>query len=225
MFRYMADQHVFQGSIDTEFYISLYYFLLPGALIDDLHHKTRFKMKIQLKKSSSVIAVTALLALSAGLSAAQAADFDDFARVINVTPQVEQINVPRQECRTDYETSQRYPQREQERSAGGAIVGGIAGGLLGSQVGGGNGRIAAAAVGAITGAIVGDRVDNNGINNNAQPAYESRPVRQCRNIDSWETRTTGYAVTYEYHNRTYTSVMPYDPGSRIKLHVTLTPRP
>lgn len=189
-------------------------------------------MMIHLKTTAKITATITLLYLSAAIPLAQAADFDDFARVTNVTPQVEQINVPRQECRTEYETSQRYPvrEREPERSNGGAILGGIAGGLLGSQVGGGNGRIAAAAVGAVTGAIVGDRVDNNGnnnnsYNNNAQPVYESRPVRQCRNIDNWETRTTGYAVTYEYHNRSYTSVMPYDPGSRLKLHVSLTPRP
>lgn len=192
-------------------------------------------MIINLKTTVKITATITLLYLGASLPLAQAADFDDFARVINVTPQVEQINVPRQDCRTEYETSQRYPvrEREQERSNGGAIIGGLAGGLLGSQVGGGNGRIAAAAVGAVTGAIVGDRVDNNGnnnnnynnYNNNSQPVYESRPVRQCRNIDNWETRTTGYAVTYEYHNRTYTSVMPYDPGSRLKLHVSLTPRP
>ena len=100
---------------------------------------------------------------------------------------------------------------------------------MGSQVGGGNGRIAAAAAGAIAGALVGDRMDNNNTNSNNnynnQPSYETRPVRQCRNVDSWETRTNGYAVTYEYHNRTYTTVMPYDPGSRLRLHVALTPRP
>jgi uncharacterized protein YcfJ len=184
-------------------------------------------MMIYLPKPMKITAAIVLLGVSATFHSAQAADFEDFARVINVAPQVEQINVPRQDCRTEYETTQRYPVREPERSAGGAIIGGIAGGLLGSQVGGGNGKIAAAAVGALTGAIVGDRVDNNGNNNNynSQPVYESRPVRQCRNVDNWETRTTGYAVTYEYHNRTYTSVMPYDPGSRLRLHVQLTPRP
>jgi uncharacterized protein YcfJ len=162
---------------------------------------------------------TAMLGLACSFSTVQAADFEDYARVVNVTPQVEQINVPRQECRTEYETVQ----RPQERSNSGGIIGGIAGGLLGSQVGGGNGRIAAAAAGAITGAIVGDRVDNNG--NNGQPTYDSRPVRQCRTVDNWQTRTNGYAVTYEYNGRTYTSVMPYDPGSRLRLHVALTPRP
>ena len=190
-------------------------------------------MKMQLTKLSTIIVTTAMFSLALTAPIARSADFDDYARVINVTPQLEQVNVPRQECRTEYETTQRQPQpqREQDRSVGGAIIGGLAGGLLGSQVGGGNGKIAAAAVGAITGAIIGDRADNgnnnynNNYNNNSQGTYESRQVRQCRNIDNWETRTTGYAVTYEYNNRTYTSVMPYDPGSRIKLHVSLTPRP
>ncbi|MFZ4527889.1 MAG: glycine zipper 2TM domain-containing protein [Undibacterium curvum] len=174
--------------------------------------------------------LSALIAMGGAVQTAHAADFEDFARVISVTPQMEQINVPRQDCRTEYETTQRYrqPERQAERSNGGAILGGVAGGLLGSQVGGGNGRIAAAAAGAIAGALVGDRMDNNTNSNNNynnQSSYETRPVRQCRNVDSWETRTNGYAVTYEYHNRTYTTVMPYDPGSRLRLHVALTPRP
>lgn len=174
-----------------------------------------------------MVGIVGALTISALCVSANAADFDDFGRVTNVQPQVEQINNPRQECHTEYETVQRYPQRERERSNGGAIIGGIAGGLLGSTVGGGNGKVAAAAVGAITGAIAGDRIDNNNNDNNngRQATVESRPVRQCRNVDNWETRTTGYAVTYEYHNRSYTTILPYDPGSRIRLHVSLTPRP
>lgn len=184
-------------------------------------------MTISFKKLSIA---TSLIGFSFAMPAiVHAAEFEDFARVVNVVPQIEQVNTPRQECRTEYETTQRqYQQRQPERSTGGAIIGGIAGGLLGSQVGGGNGRIAAAAAGALTGAIVGDRVDNNdnnGNNYNNQPTYESRPVRQCRNVDHWETRTNGYAVTYEYHNRNYTTVMPYDPGQRLRLHISLTPRP
>lgn len=148
------------------------------------------------------------------IGAVHAADFDDYGRVLSVTPQVEQYNQPRQECRTEYVPVQ--PQR----SAGGAIIGGIAGGLLGNQIGGGNGRTAATAVGAITGAIVGDRVDNNGYNGNST----EQAVRQCRTVDNWESRTSGYAVTYEYQGRSYTSVMPYDPGNRIKLRVSISPR-
>jgi uncharacterized protein YcfJ len=181
------------------------------------------KKELNMFTSSKTILATAAIALCATGISATAAEFEDYARVISVTPQVEQINSPRQECRTEYETVERRPQ-QQERGAGGSIVGGIAGALLGSQVGNGNGRIAAAAAGAITGAVVGDRLENNGNNVNAQSTYEQRPVRQCRTIDSWQTRTTGYSVTYEYQNRTYTSILPYDPGQRLRLAVSLTPR-
>lgn len=179
-------------------------------------------MNPALKKTAIISALASLFSVGASFSA-QAAEFEDYARVVNVTPRVEQINTPRQECNTAYETVQRQPQ-PQERGAGGSIIGGIAGGLLGAQVGNGNGRTAAAAVGAITGAIVGDRVENNPNNNNSQPVYDQRQVRQCRMVDNWETRTTGYAVTYEYQRRNYTTVLPYDPGSRLKLQVSLTPR-
>ena len=150
------------------------------------------------------------------MSAANAAEFEDFARVVRVQPQVEQFNQPQQDCRTEYVPVQ----RQQQRSIGGSIVGGLAGGLLGNQVGGGTGRAAATAAGAITGAIVGDRMDNN----YNQPQYGEQAIRQCRDVDNWQARTTGYVVTYEYRGRNYTSVMPYDPGERVKLHVALTPR-
>jgi uncharacterized protein YcfJ len=149
-----------------------------------------------------------------GFSSVNAADFEDFARVVSVAPQVERFNQPQQECRTEY-----APVQRQSRGIGGSIIGGIAGGLLGNQVGGGSGRTAATAVGAVTGAIVGDRIENSG-----NATTEQQPVRQCHTVDHWESRTSGYAVTYEYHGRTYTSVMPYDPGDRVKLHISLTPR-
>lgn len=162
-------------------------------------------------------AVFSLLALCA--AATQAGDFDDYGRVLSVAPQVEQFNQPRQECRTEYVQVQRAPQ---QRGVGGSILGGIAGGLLGNQVGGGSGRTAATAAGAIAGAIAGDRVENNG---QVPPPPTEEPVRQCRTVDHWESRTSGYAVTYEYHGRNFTSVLPYDPGERVKLHVAVTPRP
>ncbi|MEC4719612.1 glycine zipper 2TM domain-containing protein [Noviherbaspirillum sp. CPCC 100848] len=150
-------------------------------------------------------------------SAVQAADFDDFARVVSVAPQLEQVNYPQQECWTEYVQAQRQAQR----GVGGSIVGGLAGGILGNQVGGGSGRTVATAAGAIAGAIVGDRLENN----QAGGVVEQQPVRQCRTIDNWQTRTSGYAVTYEYHGHTYTSVMPYDPGARMRVRVSVTPRP
>lgn len=150
------------------------------------------------------------------LSAAAAAEFEDYARVISVAPQVEQVNYPQQECTTEYVPVQ----RQASRGVGGSILGGLAGGIIGNQVGGGSGRTAATAAGAIAGAIVGDRMENN----TAGAVTEQQPVRQCRTVDNWQSRNNGYAVTYEYQGHTYTSVMPYDPGSRMRVRVSVVPR-
>jgi uncharacterized protein YcfJ len=158
--------------------------------------------------------VAVLLVGFSGLSAATAADFEDYARVVSVAPQVEQVNYPQQECHTEYVSVQRHG-----RGIGGSIIGGVAGGILGNQVGGGNGRTVATAAGAIAGAIVGDRVENNQPN-----AVEQQPVQQCRTVDNWQTRTRGYTVTYEYHGHRQTSVMPYDPGERLRVQVAVMPR-
>jgi uncharacterized protein YcfJ len=165
--------------------------------------------------------ITTKLILSAlGLCAlplAQAGDFEDFGRVTRVQPRVEQIRSPRQECRTDYV---QVPV-QQQRSNGGTIVGGIAGALLGSQVGGGNGRVAAAAAGAIAGGMVGDHVENDG--RNYGPQVQEQAVQRCRTVDSVESRTNGYDVTYDYRGHTYSTVMNRDPGSRVRLRVSVEP--
>ena len=165
-----------------------------------------------------------MTALGAGaLPAAQAAEFEEYGRVIRVEPRVEQIRQPREECRTEY-VQVPVQQQQQQRSAGGAIVGGIAGAILGNQVGGGSGRAAATAAGAIAGAVVGDRVDNNGRAVSNQPGYvQEQAVRQCRMVDAWESRTTGYEVTYDYRGHSYTSFMDRDPGQRVRLRVSVEP--
>ncbi|HAT32251.1 MAG TPA: hypothetical protein DCW29_15795 [Janthinobacterium sp.] len=147
---------------------------------------------------------------------AQAADFEDYGRVIRVSPQVEQVNRPRQECHTEYV----QVQQPQQRGMGGSVVGGIAGALLGSQVGGGSGRTAATAAGAIAGAITGDRMENNGNNGGGT---QEQAVKQCRTVDHWESRNNGYEVSYDYKGHKYTSVMSYDPGQRVKLRVSVEP--
>jgi uncharacterized protein YcfJ len=151
----------------------------------------------------------------AALPLAQANDFEDFGRVVRVQPRVEQVRMPRQECRTEYV---QVPV-QQQRGAGGGIVGGIVGGLLGNQVGSGSGRVAATAAGAIAGAMVGDRAEND----NRPQGVQEQAVRQCRNVDAVESRTNGYDVTYEYRGQTYTSLMSRDPGNRVRLRVSVQP--
>jgi len=141
--------------------------------------------------------------------------YTDRARVLSVTPQAERVNMPRQECRTEY---QQQSYRNGNDSVAGAVIGGIAGGLLGSTIGRGNGRVAAAAVGAGVGAIAG-----NSIGNNRNSYNRSVPVQSCYQVDNWQTVNSGYLVTYEYNGRTYTTVTGSDPGNYIDVNVAIAP--
>jgi uncharacterized protein YcfJ len=168
---------------------------------------------------------TKLIVTAMGLCAlpmVQAVEFEDFGRVVRVQPRVEQVREPREECRTEYIQAP-VQQYQQPRSVGGSIVGGLAGALVGNQIGGGTGRTTATAVGAIAGAVIGDRVDNNGRNVNQPQGVQEQAVRQCRTVESVESRTNGYEVTYDYRGRNYTTVMARDPGQRIRLRVSVEP--
>jgi uncharacterized protein YcfJ len=137
------------------------------------------------------------LAVATAAGSASAAEFEDYGHVVRVQPRTEQINRPRQECKTEY-VQVPVQQAPQERSAGGSIIGGIAGALIGNQIGGGTGRTTATAAGAIAGAIAGDRMDNN--NRQLAPGPQQvteQAVRQCRTVDAWESRpmTTAAATT------------------------------
>jgi uncharacterized protein YcfJ len=141
---------------------------------------------------------------------AMADDYFDSASVLSVTPQMERVNMPRQECRTEYikeiVSNNSLP--------AGAIIGGIAGGLLGSTIGKGDGSIAAAAIGAGVGAVVGDRMSNNQTN-----GVIDRPIDRCVTVDNWQNVSRGYLVTYRYNGRDFTTVTDENPGSTIKVRV------
>ncbi len=164
-------------------------------------------------KTNKVKILVSALLLAASLPA-MADQYNDSARVLSVTPQTDRVNMPRQECRTDYQ-QQTY---NNGSSPVGAIIGGIAGGLLGSTVGRGNGRVAAAAVGAGVGAVTGDRIGNN---NNV--STRTVPVQSCYQVDNWQTVNTGYLVAYEYNGRTYTTVTNQPPGKYIDVNVAVAP--
>ena len=108
---------------------------------------------------------------------ASAPSFVDRARVERVDPQYESVQVPRDECSSQWVTENRPVAGS--NGYGGAIIGGVAGGIIGNQVGKGHGREAATAAGAVIGAIAGDRIANQN-----QPQYEQaqREVRSCRTV-------------------------------------------
>lgn len=149
-------------------------------------------------------------------------EYFDNARVTSVTPQIERINNPRQECRTEYvrENTSYDNDYRGDRSITGAIIGGVSGGLLGGQIGRGKGRVVAAAVGAGLGALVGDRVDNNQRygNNQINRGYD-RPIERCISVDNWQTVSRGYLVNYRYNGRNYSTTTASDPGNTIRVRV------
>jgi uncharacterized protein YcfJ len=144
--------------------------------------------------------------------------YADSARVLSVTPQTERVNVPRQECHTEYQ--QQSNSNANQHSIMGAVIGGVAGGLLGNTIGRGNGRVAAAAVGAGVGAIAGDRIASS---TNNRLTTRTVPVETCYQVDNWQNVNAGYLVTYAYNGRTYSTVTGVDPGDYIDVHVTVAP--
>jgi uncharacterized protein YcfJ len=165
------------------------------------------------------VALIALLATGAVAAQAQTPGFIDRARVQNVEPQYESVQIPRQECSNQLVTEQRPVGGG--TSYGGAIVGGVAGGLLGNQVGKGHGREAATAAGAVIGALTGDRLANGG--QPQQVEQVQREVRTCRTVNDVQQRVTGYRVTYDYHGQQYTTVLREQPGQTLPVRVSVTP--
>ncbi|MBE7366884.1 glycine zipper 2TM domain-containing protein [Ramlibacter pallidus] len=164
------------------------------------------------------IVLMTVLAASGFAAHAQAPGFVDRARVTGVEPQYEQVQVPRDECSSQWVNEPRPVVGG--NGYGGAIIGGVAGGLIGNQVGKGHGREAATAAGAVIGAIAGDRIANQG-----GPQYETaqREVRSCRTVHEVQTRLNGYRVSYEYRGQQYTTFMREQPGSTLQVRVSVTP--
>lgn len=153
------------------------------------------------------------LLLAAVAVPSHAADFVDTAEVISAVPIYGSINEPRQQCWTETVTTY----QDARRSYGGTLLGGITGGLLGSTIGQGNGRVAAAAAGAAIGALIGDRADER----NAYATAVPQQVQRCRTVDNYRQGLTGYQVTYNYNGRDGTVVLPYYPGPRVTIGISV----
>lgn len=170
-------------------------------------------------KRAALLALFATAAVAAQAQPQfQPQSFVDRARVQSAEPQYENVQVPRQECTSQWVTD--APRPAAGNGYGGAIIGGVAGGILGNQVGKGHGREAATAAGAVIGALAGDRIASN---NQPQVEQAQREVRSCRTINELQTRLTGYRVTYAYNGHQYTTFTRDQPGSTLPVRVSVTP--
>ena len=96
----------------------------------------------------------------------------------------------------------------------GALTGFALGGAVGNRFGGGDGRAAATALGAIGGAILGNQIEGQA----AAPHVEN--VQNCQVQTTYENRTSGYTVVYEYAGRRYTTQTDTDPGAYVQVQVS-----
>lgn len=142
-----------------------------------------------------------------------------FADVLSAEPVYEVVEStrPREQC-FERRTSR---DRRYEDTTAGTIVGAIIGGAAGSRVGDGNGRRAATVAGAVIGGLVGREVD---ASNN--PRGRSTSTRtECEVVDEIveEQRIAGYDVQYRYRGEVYLSRLSYDPGSKLRIRVAISP--
>jgi uncharacterized protein YcfJ len=165
-----------------------------------------------------VAAIVAALALVPGLAPAMENVSYAYADVLRSEPYYEIVRVqrPREECFEDT-----VVHREGGASGGGAVLGAIIGGVIGNQVGKGSGRKAATVAGAVAGGAIGNEAERR---NNPERYYETAQTR-CRIVDGWEEerRIAGYDVEYRYRGQVYMSRLPYDPGERLRIRVSVTP--
>lgn len=157
-------------------------------------------------------------------SAAQAATFTDSATVIRHEPIYGAVNDG--SCAPATTASAGTPAANSVLGGlitaenGGALLGGLVGGVLGHQVGGGKGKTAATIVGTLGGALAGREIARNSGVGTTGTSPVAQPV--C-NAASGQQGVTGYRVTYDYHGQRDTVILPYDPGKKLQLQVTVQP--
>lgn len=101
-------------------------------------------------------------------------------------------------------------------------IGAFVGGILGNQFGKGNGRAAATVVGAVAGGVAGNNVAT-ASEENADPRPQYTTVRHCPPAVMSPRKAIAYDVEYRYRGDVYSSRMPYDPGDRLRVRVSVAP--
>jgi len=149
--------------------------------------------------------------------------FYDTAEVIEAEPITRTVRVsePAREC---WEEEVRRPVRHVHGGDPGKVVmGGVIGGVIGHQIGKGSGNRAATLAGTLIGASMGHRAAMRDAR--VEEYDEVDVVTRCRVDHSYRTeeRVDGYRVTYRYRSETFTTRMPYDPGTQLRVRVKVAP--
>lgn len=101
-------------------------------------------------------------------------------------------------------------------------IGAFVGGILGNQFGKGKGRAAATVAGAVAGGVAGNNVAAAG-DENGDPRPQYKTVRHCPPAAVNQRKAVAYDVEYRYRGDVFSSRMPYDPGDRVRVKVSVSP--
>ena len=134
-----------------------------------------------------------------------------YAQVLRADEVVEVVRT-----RTPEERCDDVEYRQGGSTTTGTVVGALVGAALGNQVGKGDGRKAATVAGAVAGGAIG--------NNIARQRAEAE-ARGCRivEVEREENQVVGYDVEYMYKGEKYVSRLPYDPGNRLRVRISVMP--
>jgi len=157
-------------------------------------------------KKALVFSSLAAAAVSAMAQSAPPQGSREMGRVLSTVPVVQQVPVSQQVCGNQQVVTQA------PSSGVGSVLGGVAGGIVGNAVGHGGGRAAATALGIVGGAMLGNSAEGPG------PQYVQN-VPTCTTQTTYQNRTVGYDVTYEYAGRQYNTRMASDPGGWVPVEV------
>ena len=136
-----------------------------------------------------------------------------YANVISVNPAYETYHTMEQQC------DDGGYQRVHNDTTGGTLLGAVIGGAIGNTIGKGDGRTAATVGGAVVGGAIGHEAAKNSDNGYYQPG----PCRMVDVVHDDDHRPAGYDVEYNYKGDVYVARMPYDPGNRIRVRVSVVP--
>jgi len=189
------------------------------------------------KTTAMWLAASVLPMLASPAAADHPQPIYDYARVLEVQPVVERVQIPETErlCR-DETVARRVPEY---RSPAPVIVGAILGGVIGSELSRGHGhryhggyrrnyrhghggnRAAGTVAGVAIGSIIGSSLQYSA----APPRYYSERVNVCRDQTRYrdEERVVAWDVTWEFRGQVFHSRMDEPPGDRIRVRVSVRP--
>lgn len=134
------------------------------------------------------------------------------------------------------------PPHENEQAdtrAAGTVIGALIGGVIGHAFGRGDGNKATTAAGAVAGGVAGNRIaaakdqaadagappqtdaERDAVSASLRDCHE--PQREVRHSSQPERRIVGYDVEYRYKGEIYMARLPFDPGDRMRVKITVVP--